>query len=192
MTTSVTISSGGTHITTDSLEFALQVKMLLGEEDHQQDETTDVPPIGAEWPGQGGINGGLFRGRDGQPDYYLIWAKEDAKDLKWGGYGSESESASKWDGLANTQALIAEDGHPAAEYAVSVTADGHADFYLPSQAELMMAWANVPELFSKEWYWSSTQYSSSYAFFTSFPGAYTVTSGKLSEFRVRAVRRFIR
>lgn len=187
----ITINANGTTITTHDHQFATYVMALL-EDQQDQEAPSDVPPIGAEWPGQGGINGGLFRGRDGQPDYYLIFAKEDAADLKWGGHGNESKATSKWDGLANTKALLEEGGHPAAEYAASVEADGHADFYLPSQAELMLGWVNVPELFSKEWHWSSTQYSSTYAFSTYFPDGSTDYSGKVNEVRVRALRRFIR
>ncbi|WP_337056326.1 DUF1566 domain-containing protein [Pseudomonas sp. USHLN015] len=187
----ITINAGGTTITTSDHQFATYAMALL-EDQQDQGAPSDVPPIGAEWPGQGGINGGLCRGRDGQPDYYLIFAKVDVAGLKWGGYGNESKATSKWDGLANTTALIEEGGHPAAEYAASVEADGHADFYLPSQAELMLGWVNVPELFSKEWHWSSTQYSSYGAFYTYFTGGYTSSSGKYGEFRVRAVRRFIR
>ncbi|WP_256604802.1 DUF1566 domain-containing protein [Pseudomonas sp. 57B-090624] len=187
----ITINANGTTITTSDHQFATYAMALL---EDQQDQSTpsDVPPLGAEWPGQGGINGGLFRGRDGHPDYYLIWAKEDAKDIKWGGYGDESKATSKWDGLANTKALLEEGSHSAAEYAASVEADGHADFYLPSQAELMMAWANVPELFSATWYWSSSQFSSLSAFLTGFTDGGTDYYAKDVEFRVRAVRRFIR
>lgn len=187
----ITINANGTTITTSDHQFATYAMALL-EDQQDQGVPSDIPPIGAEWPGQGGINGGLVRGRDGQPDYYLIFAKTDAADLKWGGYGSESKATSNWDGLANTKSLIEEGGHPAAEYAVSFEADGHTDFYLPSQAELMLGWVNVPELFSKTWYWSSTQYSSNLAFATHFTGGSTDYYGKKDAFRVRAVRRFIR
>ncbi|MDU9415540.1 DUF1566 domain-containing protein [Pseudomonas sp. zfem005] len=187
----ITINANGTTITTSDHQFATYAMALL-EDQQDQVAPSDIPPIGAEWPMQGGINGGLLRGRDGQPDYYLIFAKADASDLKWGGYGNDSEATSNWDGLVNTKALIEEGGHPAAEYAASVEADGHADFYLPSQAELMLGWVNVPELFSKTWHWSSTQYSSTTAFGTLFTDGYTGNYGKSLEFRVRAVRRFIR
>ena len=33
-----------------------------------------VPPIGANWPGQGGFYAGVVRGTDGKPDHHLILA----------------------------------------------------------------------------------------------------------------------
>ncbi|MCO2149844.1 DUF1566 domain-containing protein [Pseudomonas aeruginosa] len=152
-----------------------------------------VPAIGAEWPGQGGIYAGLMRGRDGQPDYHLIVASAESDgELQWGGYGSKSSATSKWDGLANTKALVEEGGHPAAEFAASVTISGHNDFYLPAQAELMIAWANVPDVFAEGWHWSSTQSSAGNAFYTLFHDGGTGISVKGTGLRVRPVRRLIR
>ncbi|MCH0754289.1 DUF1566 domain-containing protein, partial [Pseudomonas aeruginosa] len=74
----------------------------------------------------------------------------------------------------------------------SVTISGHNDFYLPAQAELMLAWANVPEVFAEGWCWSSTQYSAYSAFYTFFYDGYTYYGGKGSDFRVRPVRRLLR
>ncbi|HCF7385845.1 TPA: DUF1566 domain-containing protein [Pseudomonas aeruginosa] len=152
-----------------------------------------VPAIGAEWPDQGGIYAGLMRGRDGHPDYHLIVASAESDgELQWGGYGSKSSATSKWDGLANTKALVEAGGHPAAEFVASVTISGHNDFYLPAQAELMLAWANVPEVFAEGWHWSSTQYSANNAFGTDFYDGYTDYGGKYFALRVRPVRRLIR
>ncbi|ALY46406.2 TPA: DUF1566 domain-containing protein [Pseudomonas aeruginosa] len=152
-----------------------------------------IPAIGAEWPGQGGIYAGLMRGHDGHPDYHLIVASaESGGELQWGGYGSKSSATSKWDGLANTKALVEEGGHPAAEFAASVTISGHKDFYLPAQAELMLAWANLPEVFAEGWHWSSTQYSADSAFVTLFSDGHTHDYGKYHDFRVRPVRRLLR
>ncbi|QVQ75464.1 DUF1566 domain-containing protein [Pseudomonas aeruginosa] len=151
-----------------------------------------VPAIGAEWPGQGGIYAGLMRGRDGQPDYHLIVASAESDgEFQWGGYGSKSSATSKWDGLANTKALVEEGGHPAAEFAASVTISGHNDFYLPAQAELMLAWANVTEVFVEGWHWSSTQYSADGAFSTHFTGGYTSFYDKDRGLRVRPVRKIL-
>ncbi|HBP1913935.1 TPA: DUF1566 domain-containing protein [Pseudomonas aeruginosa] len=152
-----------------------------------------APAIGAEWHGQGGIYAGLMRGRDGQPDYHLIVASAESDgELQWGGYGSKSSATSKWDGLANTKVLVEAGGHPAAEFVASVTISGHNDFYLPAQAELMLAWANVPEVFAEGWHWSSTQYSAYDAFITHFSGGNTTGYDKGGVLRVRPVRRLIR
>ncbi|HBO3905360.1 TPA: DUF1566 domain-containing protein [Pseudomonas aeruginosa] len=151
-----------------------------------------APAIGAEWHGQGGIYAGLMRGRDGQPDYHLIVASAESDgELQWGGYGSKSSATSKWDGLANTKALVEEGGHPAAEFAASVTISGHNDFYLPAQAELMLAWANVPDVFAEGWHWSSTQSSATSAFTTSLFGGNTSTTVKTRALRVRPARRLM-
>lgn len=134
-----------------------------------------------------------MRGSDGHPDYHLIVASAESDgELQWGGYGNKSSATSKWDGLANTKALVEEGGHPAAEFAASVTISGHNDFYLPAQAELMLAWVNVPEVFAEGWHWSSTQYSADNAFLTYFGGGYTDGYDKSSDFRVRPVRRLLR
>lgn len=194
--TTVTVNAGSTSFTTDNPQFAAVVLQMISEEgpDAVQPQTDGIPPIGSEWPGQGGIYAGLMRGRDGHPDYHLIIAPAESDgELQWGGYGSKSTATSKWDGLANTQALLEEGDHPAAEFAASVIIGDHNDFYLPAQAELMLAWANVPEAFSEGYHWSSSQYSADGAFFVGFDDGWTHSSGvKLFDFRVRAVRRILR
>ncbi|HHK9462845.1 TPA: DUF1566 domain-containing protein [Pseudomonas aeruginosa] len=192
--TTITVNAGSTSLTTDNPQFAAVVLQMISEEsqDTPFPQVDGVPVIGAEWPGQGGIYAGLMRGRDGHPDYHLIVASAESDgELQWGGYGSKSSATSKWDGLANTKALVEEGGHPAAEFAASVTISGHNDFYLPAQAELMLAWANVPEVFAEGWHWSSTQCSAHNAFTTDFSDGYTGYSGKSDVLRVRPVRKIL-
>jgi hypothetical protein len=151
-----------------------------------------VPALGAEWPGQGGFNGGLVAARGDVPAHYLIIAKEDIGTHEWGGRGKESGATSKTDGYANTVALCqSDDKHPAADACAEHRADGHHDFYLPACAELYYCWVNVPELFAKDtWYWSSSQRSANDAFGLGFGGGIQGSSGKDYELRVRPVRRF--
>jgi len=152
---------------------------------------TGIPELGAEWPGQGGFNGGLVAARGAVPAHYLIIAKEDVGDHKWGGRDKASAAFSKTDGVANTEALKTEGDHPAAKAASAYSADGHDDFYLPACAELYHCWVNVPELFAKDtWYWSSTQRSADVAFLMHFGGGHQYGLGKGNELRVRPVRRF--
>jgi hypothetical protein len=152
---------------------------------------TDIPELGAEWPGQGGFNGGLVAARGAVPAHYLIIAKEDVGDHKWGGRDKASAAVSKTDGVANTEALKTEGDHPAAKAASAYSADGHADFYLPACAELYLCWVNAPELFAKDtWYWSSSQRSAYTAFTMGFVGGNQNFTGKGNELRVRPVRRF--
>ncbi|MHC8342475.1 Lcl C-terminal domain-containing protein [Pseudomonas sp. RT6P73] len=150
-----------------------------------------VPALGAEWPGQGGFNGGLVAARGDVPAHYLIIAKEDIGAHEWGGRGKESGGTSKADGLANSETLQSEGGHPAIEAVAAYTTEGHTDFYLPACAELYHCWVNVPELFAKDtWYWSSSQRSANYAFDMHFAGGSQTSFGKGLELRVRPVRRF--
>lgn len=149
-----------------------------------------VPTVGEYWPGQGGHNGGFVPARDGVAAHYLVFAAKDVGDHAWGRRGEESGATSKWDGKANTQALLAEGGHPAATACSEYQADGHSDFYLPAAAELYQGWLNVPDLFAKDtYYWSSTQRSAYSAFLMTFLDGGQSHDAKSSELRVRPVRR---
>uniref|UniRef100_A0AAU6W471 DUF1566 domain-containing protein n=1 Tax=Pseudomonas phage Aurca01 TaxID=3138527 RepID=A0AAU6W471_9VIRU len=157
----------------------------------------DIPAIGEYWPGQGGVNAGLMRGENGKPDYWLIVPTDDlvkGKKLAFGGYEvDEPESASRRNGLANTLHLVegSDTEHPAAQWCDSLTIEGHNDLYLPAIDELALCRANVPELFEKEWHWSSSQRSAGSAFIQSFVDGNQGIIVKSGELRVRPVRRFI-
>lgn len=147
-----------------------------------------IPALGEYWPGEGGFNGGLFQG--GERPYYLIVADAEF-EAEHGGCRHETEGAgSPWDGVKNTQALLADsEEHPAAELAAKHQADGHTDFYLPSRRELQVLEANVSKLFKKQCHWSSTQYSANTASTMDFEGGWQTTSGKSLVRLVRPVRR---
>jgi hypothetical protein len=152
---------------------------------------TGIPAIGAEWPGQGGLNGGFVHARGDVPAHYLIIGAKDLGDHEWGNRGKESGATSKTDGHANSVILLADGDHPAAEAVDEYTADGHKDFYLPACAELYHCWLNVPDLFAKDtWYWSSTQRSAYVAFYMYFADGHQGYGDKGVELRVRPVRRF--
>lgn len=149
----------------------------------------DVPALGEYWPNEGGHNAGFVQAHDDVPAHYLIVAGKDIGNHEWGGQGKESTATSKTDGLLNTQILLSEGGHPAAEVASKYSADGHSDFYLPAAAENYRCWLSVPELFAKDcWHWSSSQRSAYGAFGVYFDGGNQYDGGKGSEFRVRPVR----
>uniref|UniRef100_A0AAU6W468 DUF1566 domain-containing protein n=1 Tax=Pseudomonas phage Cruim01 TaxID=3138528 RepID=A0AAU6W468_9VIRU len=157
----------------------------------------DIPAIGEYWPGQGGVNAGLMRGENGKPDYWLIVPTDDlvkGKKLAFGGYEvDEPESASRRNGLANTLHLVegSDTEHPAAQWCDGLTIEGHNDLYLPAIDELALCRANVPELFEKEWHWSSSQRSAYNAFVQYFDDGIQDNLVKDNELRVRPVRRFI-
>ncbi len=154
-------------------------------------ELTGVPAHGEYWPGEGGKNGGFVPARGDVPAHYLIIASEDLSGkFKWGGREKESAAISKTDGRFNTEALLSEGDHPAAEAASKYTADGHEDFYLAAPAELYQGWLNCQDIFSKsDWYWSSSQRSAYSAFNLHFGGGNQNNFVKHDECFVRPVRR---
>ena len=158
--------------------------------------TSETPPaIGQFWRGQGGVYAGLMRGAEGKPDYHLIVATAhvgNLANLKWGGYGSEVKGAtSDTDGLANTQALLADsEGHPVLDVIRGLNVEGHTDFYLPARRELSLCFANVRELFeTDDWFWSSTQDSANDAWYQRFNDGLQYWLSKYDRGRARAVRR---
>ena len=150
-------------------------------------EQITIPAIGELWPGQGGIYAGIRQYPDGLR--HVVFAAEDVGSHEWGAYGVEVEAGSRIDGRLNNQALTVNEDHPAASAAAKHTADGHADFYLPSIGELSHGWQFIPEHFKRDWHWSSTQRSADNAFLMNFDGGNQDTYGKNNELRVRPVRR---
>ncbi len=151
-----------------------------------------VPQLDQYWEGQGGIYAGMMPGENGQRPYHLIVSEESGDGLEWGGYGHRIEGVdSRIDGMANTKAILAADGeHPAAEWAVKYTKDGHSDFYLPAQREQNLCFATIPDRFeTDDWYWSSTQYSADSAWIQDFGDGGQDYALKGSTGRARAVRR---
>lgn len=152
-----------------------------------------LPTFGELVPGEGGHLGAIMRGSvvDGirQADYALIVPNLPSVLLPWGEYGKEVAGAgSLTDGLTNTQAMI-KAKCPSALHIQSLVADGHSDLYLPARAEYWALRANVPELFEKEFHWTSTQTSRDYAFAQDFEDGSSNWYHKSYEFRVRPVRR---
>lgn len=122
------------------------------------------PRIGELWSGQGGTYAGLCRGRDGGSDYHLI-------------VGPEYEGSADWDA--------------ARKWADEISVDGFADYGLPYRKEQALCFANVPELFKPETYWSCEQRASysDYAWGQHFGVGYQDFWVKSYELRARAVRR---
>lgn len=151
---------------------------------------TLVPPAPGElWPGQGGYYICTLPAIGNLPARHLIAHADSHKGLKWGDYGVDTPGASsRFDGAANTSALLAHGKHPAAKWAAERTADGHSDFHLPSQLDLFMAQMYAPQLFKEGTYWSSTQVSSASAFVQYFALGHSDWHVKDIEFRVRAFR----
>jgi hypothetical protein len=123
----------------------------------------DVPSIGAAWPGEGGVNGGLGRKEDGTPEWLIVPPLEVGyfKSVCYGGYGTDVPGAKSWyDGRANTKALLAaSDDHQAARLCATLAHEGHSDFFLPAKLQLAQLYASLHGVIPKEWVVSSTQSS---------------------------------
>ena len=123
--------------------------------------TSELPAIGAAWPGVAGIYAGVARGLDGEPDGHLVLLDVvPEKDLSWA-------EAVKWgEGLG----------------------DGAR---LPTRFESALLYANLRDkLDTERWHWTGTQYSSDDAWGQDFGYGYQLNYGKDVEARARAVRRF--
>jgi hypothetical protein len=82
----------------------------------------------------------------------------------------------------------------AINYCSSLNIDGHTDWYLPAIAEISFLYqnrANMPsgQGFVSSGYWSSTEYSSTRAWYQSFSGGNQSNDVKTNSWYVRAVRR---
>lgn len=187
----ITVSDGITTLSTPNPELALQVLAGMGSTAKPVSSATGVPAIGEYWPGEGGVNGGLFQGGD-RPYYLIVPPGEDAEaDLEWGGYGKELDgSKSPWDGQANTAFLIGSDrDHPAAKFCASFEREGHKDFYLMARREATFLEATVAGVFSNPWHWTSSQYSAYHAYSMGFGDGWLYDNAKYGERLVRPVRR---
>jgi len=140
--------------------------------------------------GQPFAEGTLFaRQWYGDSEYALVaLGAESEIEGEWGKYGQDVET-NHGDGEANTRAM-AEAG---SELAAQVMALGA---FIPSALESsQMMYAKqlgyVTDLDEDDWYWTSTQYSSLYAFSTYFATGLTDWSYKYGAFRVRPVRKIL-
>ena len=150
-----------------------------------------IPAIGEYWPGEGGVNGGLFPGGD-KPYYLIVPTGSDAEStLEWGGYGDELNGAkSPWDGLANTADLVNVDtSHPAAQFCAAFERDEHKDFYLMARREASFLEITVPQVFTQAYHWTSSQRSAGDACSMDFEGGWLLSYGKSDERLARPVRR---
>jgi hypothetical protein len=157
--------NGVTIQVADAEIIAMVLQRLAGSAAPADLRGISIPRIGQPWPGQGGVYAGIMRGREGEPDYHLIVGQSIDKTI-W----EKAKSA-----------------------AASMEAEGHRDFTLPFRAEQALQFANVPEMFEKEWYWSCEQRAedADYAWGQYFGYGGQGCNHKYNEFRSRAVRRLI-
>jgi hypothetical protein len=154
-------------------------------------QTTTTPPAPGEiWPGQGGYFICTLPAINDLPARHLIIGTAEKDGLEYGPRKEVTGAGSHTNGATNTSALMASsDAHPAAAWAKNYSADGHADFFLPSRLDMLMAYFYAPQLFNKDgYYWTSTQLSSDGAFVQGFEDGSSSWGCKGYEHRVRAAR----
>jgi hypothetical protein len=88
----------------------------------------------------------------------------------------------------------------AADVCANLTIAGYSDWFLPSKDELNEMYLNIGQGnalglgniggFTNNYYWSSTESGSNYAWVQKFTNGYQVTNVKYGNFNVRAVRAF--
>ena len=106
-------------------------------------------------------------------------------------------------GLANTNTIIASQGATATSYAAGLarayTGGGYTDWYLPSKDEIyklyllytaIEGFVYISSLLDGYWYWSSTEFDDSSAWFQYFDDGFQAIAGKEECLAVRAVRSF--
>lgn len=143
-----------------------------------------IPAVGEHWPGQGGKLIGLH-----PQGGYLVAGEPLEGKFQFGRYDQDLTGFSPTDGETNTRALVNLGGTPAAQAAYDYTADGHHDFYLPSQTEGAMLLGALG--LSDGVFWTSTPYGSCYAWAVHFEDGNVFLWYRYGEFRVRPVRRVI-
>ena len=184
-----------------TLAKALFEKLTASAEAGTATKASTPPPLGAMWPEQGGIYAGVMRSEWGH-HYHLIISPIDTElnDTEWGEDDKMISGAiNDRDGLSNSLAIrdyakSIEKRFPAACLALSLTANGFNDWYLPARHELRLAYLNAPEIFNLDgWYWTSTQCagnaSDAWGQYFDIGNQYDGVKG--CKGRVRAVRRFM-
>lgn len=151
-----------------------------------------IPAYGQLWQEQGGYFAGLLQHADGRLYALIVPAKGQAElgEHEWGQYGKKLEGAeSLTDGAANTQAHI-QAGSPLGLAIKGFEHAGHADWYIPARAELLLAHDFCKDQFEDgEYYWSSSQYSALSAWCQSFNYGGSSWGTKNLSVRGRPVRR---
>jgi hypothetical protein len=160
--------------------------------------------------GDTGPAGGIVFYVTGDGLHGLEAAPSDSAPAEWDCFGtllSGMNETGVGSGAHNTsQRDLCSDASTAAKVAAAYEFNGYIDWFLPSKDELNLMWTNLadPERdgrdvgfdgdslggFASNYYWSSSQSNSNYAWTQSFDDGNQYASIKLNSLRVRAVRAF--
>ena len=141
--------------------------------------------------------GGIIFYLDSTKAHGLIAAPTDqSSNIHWGSTTKVTGATGTaiGTGQANTKAIITAQG--AGSYAAKLCDDlvmgGYSDWFLPSKDELNELYKNrvVVGGFAATYYWSATEYDSSYAWNQSFGSGNQNANNLADSYRVRAVRAF--
>ena len=161
--------------------------------------------IGEEYGG--GVIFHLWKDNAGVEHGLIVALTDQSTSQAWSNVTSAeigTSAQSSWDGLSNSNSIVGQAGHrsSAAKLCLDLVSGGQSDWYLPSIQELNMLWNNYYTVsralsqisgatqLSKSVYWSSSEYSNSYAWNFYFDFGLTSNSNKSSTHYVRAVRAF--
>jgi hypothetical protein len=151
-----------------------------------------IPAIGEIY------KGGIVFYLDGNGGGLVCAETDQSTNAEWGCYGTTigGTGTGIGTGAANTAAIVA--GCSASGIAARICNDlvlnSYSDWFLPSKDELNLMYQNLKTAgiggFADDYYWSSSEYSSNYAWIQYFYNGYQYYFNKFSYNRVRAVRAF--
>ncbi len=130
---------------------------------------------------------------------YLEAAPSDQISAVWafpGDYGTVTGASGMVIGTGSSNTALIDGvlaaGSLAARICTDLTLGGHTDWFLPSKDELNQMYINKEFLgvFASDWYWSSSEYDPYNAWIQNFNSGDQIIDGKMSGYRVRAIRAF--
>jgi len=173
-------------------------------------DTTTLPEIGA--PFAGGFFAGVYLDENQALAALIVAPKAEGEStLKWKTRATATIGArSLRGGLANSDAMN-DKSHPAAQFCRGLRIGGFDDWYLPSRHETALLAENLmpgegympaqtaaeafkdggPEAFARDWYWTSSEFSTDGAWLQDFYDGDQHYGGKGLRLRCRAVRKVL-
>lgn len=146
--------------------------------------------------------GGIIAYLDGT-GHGFVAATSDTSNIRWSNgsaVDTEAHATAIGTGLANTNTIITVQGAVATSYAAGLArayaGGGYSDWYLPSKDELAQLYANRVAVgiisYTENYYWSSSEYNTTDAWYQRFDGGsvnYT-TKSSTDTLHLRAIRSF--